>query len=196
MDEAWITRVQAALPELPHAKRKRFTEMYGIPDYDAGILTTTKSLAHYYEACVALFPQPKVVSNWIMSELLRELKGETTLSLEHCPVPPSHLAELLQMIEDKIISSKIAKTVFEEMYATGKRAEVVVQEKGLQQIADTEHLGAIIDTVLAQHPSEVDAYKQGKERLFGYLVGQIMKATQGKANPQLVNQLLKEKLSG
>lgn len=195
VDTAWIQRIEAGLPELPGARRKRFVEEYSIPEYDASVLTTSKALANYYEECVTLFPQPKVVSNWIMGELLREIKREDISSLANCPVPPKHLAELLQMIEDGIISGKIAKTVFEEMYATGKRAERIVQEKGLQQIADTDHLRAIIDEVLAQNPAEVKAYREGKEKLFGYLVGQTMKATQGKANPQLVNQLLKEKLS-
>ncbi|RMF94069.1 MAG: Asp-tRNA(Asn)/Glu-tRNA(Gln) amidotransferase subunit GatB [Nitrospinota bacterium] len=195
VDEAWIARIRASLPELPGARRQRFVTEYGLPDYDAGVLTSSKALANYYEECVALFPHPKTVSNWIMGELLRELKREDAPPIEQSPVPPAHLAELLQMIEKKVISGKIAKTVFEEMYATGKRAEVIVREKGLVQIADADQLSQVIDEVLARHPEEVAAYRQGKEKLLGYFVGQVMKATQGKANPQLVNKLLKEKLS-
>lgn len=193
IDPAWIEEIRANLPELPEAKKERFIKEYGIPEYDAEVLTTSKSLANYYEACVSYFPQPKVVSNWIMSELLRELKKDER-EIEECPVPAQHLAELLRLIDTGVISGKIAKSVFEEMYQSGKRAEEIVREKGLIQLSDAEAITKIVEDILIAHPQEVQEYKKGKEKVFGFFVGQVMKATQGKANPRLVNEILKKKL--
>jgi len=193
IDPGWVEKIQTNLPELPEAKKERFLRDYGIPEYDAEVLTTSKSLANYFEACLRSYSKPKVVSNWIMSELLRELKRDDR-EIEDCPVPALHLSEMLKMIDDGIISGKIAKSVFEEMYRSGKRAEEIVKEKGWVQVTDFTEIEKTIDQVLAANPKEVEAYRKGKEKLFGFFVGQVMKATQGKANPQRVNELLKKKL--
>jgi aspartyl-tRNA(Asn)/glutamyl-tRNA(Gln) amidotransferase subunit B len=189
----WIAAVQAGLPELPDSKKERFIREYGIPEYDAEVLTSSKPLANYYEACLQVYEKPKIVSNWILSELLRELKRDER-EIEECPVPAPNLAQMLKLIDEGLISGKIAKSVFEEMYRTGKMAEEVVKEKGWVQVTDTSAIEKAIEEILAKYPKEVEEYKKGKEKLFGFFVGQVMKATQGKANPQLVNELLKKKL--
>jgi len=193
VDPEWIAAIKAGLPELPDTKKERFIREYGIPEYDAEVLTSSKPLANYYEACLQVYAKPKIVSNWIMSELLRELKRDER-EIEDCPVPAQNLAEMLKLIDEGLISGKIAKSVFEEMYRTGKKAEEVVKEKGWVQVTDTSAIEKKIEEILAKNPKEVEEYKKGKEKLFGFFVGQVMKATQGKANPQLVNELLKKKL--
>ena len=189
----WVEEVKRGLPELPLERKDRFVSQYKIPEYDAGVITSSKALADYYEECVKIFPEPKQVSNWIMSELLRLLK-EDDREVEDCPLAPQQLAEMLGLIKDGTISGKIAKTVFEQMYKTGKGARQIVQEQGLVQITDESALNKVVEDVLQAHPQEVEAYKKGKEKLLGFFVGQVMKATQGKANPKLVNEILKEKL--
>ena len=193
VDEGWIEKVRSELPELPDAKKARFMRDYGLPEQDAVVLTGSKELANYYEACLGRFPQPKKVSNWIMVELLRELNKDER-EIDQCPVTPEDLAHLLKLIDDGIISGKIAKIVFEEMYATGKTPELIVEEKGLKQVTDEGEIAEVIDTVLAAHPSQVKDYRMGKEKLLGFFVGQVMKQTRGKANPELVNNILREKL--
>jgi aspartyl-tRNA(Asn)/glutamyl-tRNA(Gln) amidotransferase subunit B len=193
IDPLWVEKIRSGLPELPDDKKERFVRDYGIPEYDAEILTSSKALANYYEECLRSYAKPKIVSNWIMSELLRELKGDER-EIEQCPVPAGNLSEMLRMIEEGVISGKIAKSVFEEMYRTGKKAPEVVKEKGWVQVTDSSKIEKIVDQVLAGTPGEVEAYRKGKDKLFGFFVGQVMKATQGKANPQMVNQLLKKKL--
>ncbi len=193
IDSQWIEEIRTRLPELPEPKKKRFLREYGIPEYDAEVLTTSKTLAEYYESCLRHFPKPKIVSNWIMSELLRELKKDER-EIEECPVPAGHLAELLTLIEDRTISGKIAKSVFEEMYRSGKRAGEIIQATGWVQVSDSTALEKIVAEVLAANRKEVEAYRKGKEKIFGFFVGQVMKATQGKANPQMVNEILKKKL--
>jgi aspartyl-tRNA(Asn)/glutamyl-tRNA(Gln) amidotransferase subunit B len=195
VDPEWIAAIKAGLPELPDTKKERFIREYGIPEYDAEVLTSSKPLANYYEACLQVYAKPKIVSNWIMSELLRELKRDER-EIEDCPVPAQNLAEMLKLIDEGLISGKIAKSVFEEMYRTGKKAEEVVKEKGWVQVTDTSAIEKTIEEILTKNPKEVEEYKKGKEKLFGFFVGQVMKATQGKANPQLVNELLKKKLMG
>ncbi len=194
IDEAWVEAIRTTLPELPDAKRERFMNDYGLPASDAEVLTASKSLADYFEAVVREFSQPKVVSNWILSELLRELKGDER-EIEACPVPPTHFAELLQMLDAGVVSGKIAKTVFAHMYRSGKRAGVIVQEESLTQVKDQGAIETVIAEVLAENPKEVELYRQGKEKLLGFFVGQVMRKTRGKANPQLVNKILSEKLS-
>jgi aspartyl-tRNA(Asn)/glutamyl-tRNA(Gln) amidotransferase subunit B len=190
----WIERIHASLPELPAQKRERFVRDYGIPEADAEVLTTSRAMADYYEACVRLFPQAKAVSNWIMTELLRELKNDNR-EIEDCQVTPEALAGLLRLIEDGTISGKIAKSVFEEMYREGRSALEIVEAKGLRQLADEGQIRAVIQQIMKAYPKEVKYYRGGKEKLFGFFVGQVMKATHGKANPQMVNQLLREELS-
>jgi aspartyl-tRNA(Asn)/glutamyl-tRNA(Gln) amidotransferase subunit B len=193
IDSQWIEEIRASLPELPESKKERFIREYGIPEYDAEVLTTSKPLANYYEVCLRHYPKPKIVSNWIMSELLRELKKDER-EIEECPVPALHLSELLKLIAEGTISGKIAKSVFEEMYRSGKRAEEIVLAEGWVQVSDAAELEKIVEQVLATNSKEVETYRKGKEKLFGFFVGQVMKATQGKANPQMVNEILKKKL--
>ncbi len=193
IDSQWIEEIRAGLPELPESKKERFIREYGIPEYDAEVLTTSKPLANYYEVCLRHYPKPKIVSNWIMSELLRELKKDER-EIEECPVPALHLSELLKLIAEGTISGKIAKSVFEEMYRSGKRAAEIVLAEGWVQVSDAAELEKIVEQVLVTNSKEVEAYRKGKEKLFGFFVGQVMKATQGKANPQMVNEILKKKL--
>ena len=193
IDQGWVARVQQSLPELPDAKRQRFMTHYGLPGYDAEVLVTSRALADYYEATVLAYNQPKVVSNWVMGEVLRELNRHHQTP-QDAPVTPASLAEMLQLIDDGVISGRLAKTVFEAMYRTGKPAAVVVQEQGLAQMHDSDALVAVIQQVLTAHPAQVADYRSGKHKLFGFFVGQIMKATQGKANPALVNELLQNLL--
>ncbi len=189
----WIQQIQNDLPELATEKQQRFVREYDLPEYDAEVLTASKHVAQYFEACVTRFPQAKVISNWIMRDVLRQLAQHNT-DIRECPVTPGHLAEMLKLIDNKTISSKIAKTVFDEMYATGKMPDVIVKEKGLVQITDTDQLEKIIDKLIAAHPTIVEQYRNGKTKAIGFFVGQVMKATRGKANPQLVNNLLKKQL--
>jgi aspartyl-tRNA(Asn)/glutamyl-tRNA(Gln) amidotransferase subunit B len=193
IDSQWVEEIRRGLPELPLQKRGRFIRSYQIPEYDAAVITQSKALADYYEECVRLFPEPKQVSNWIMGDLLRVLK-EDDKEVEECPLSPQQLAEMLMLIKDGTISGKIAKTVFEEMYRTGKAAKEIVVEQGLVQITDADDVTRTVEDVLKNHPKEVAEYKSGKAKLFGFFVGQVMKATQGKANPQLVNDILKKLL--
>ncbi len=193
VSEEWMQEVRARLPELPQEKRQRFAAEYDLPEYDAEVLTAAKDLAAYFEECVRLFPQPKIVSNWVMSDILRELK-QRDADIRQCPVTPAHLAGMLQLIENQTISGKIAKAVFEDMFATGKMPDEIVKEKGLVQISDESALIAVIEQIVAANPGPAQEYRSGKAKAFGFFVGQVMKATQGKANPQLVNTLLEQKL--
>ena len=193
VNNEWIEKIRKDLPELPDEKRKRFVKQYKIPEYDAGVLTSSRPLADYYEQCVEMFPQPKTTSNWIMGDILRVLKTDDKEIMD-CPVTPKHLTDMLKMIDDKTISSKIAKTVFEEMYSSGIPPVEIVKKKGLVQISDEDSILRIIQDILNKNKAEVEAYQNGKTKLLGFFVGQVMKATQGKANPALVNKLLKENL--
>jgi aspartyl-tRNA(Asn)/glutamyl-tRNA(Gln) amidotransferase subunit B len=194
IDEEWVKKLQKTIPELPEEKRKRFVDSYGIPEYDTGVLTSSKPLADYFEQCTKLFPHPKVISNWLMGDLLRELKKDNK-EIEDCPVSPSALVDLLKLIDTGTISGNIAKTVFEEMYQTQKSAGSIVEEKGLKQITDSSAIEKIVDEVIQSNPSQVEEFKGGKEKVIGFLVGLVMKASKGKANPGMVNKLLKEKMS-
>jgi aspartyl-tRNA(Asn)/glutamyl-tRNA(Gln) amidotransferase subunit B len=193
VDEAWVARVRAELPELPEQKKARFISAYGLPEYDAGVLTADKFLADYFEAVVSAGVESKPASNWIMAELLRELNNAER-ELRECPVQPGQLADLLKLIGRGTISGKIAKTVFAEMYKTGRDPAAIVQAQGLVQVTDTGAIEKAIDEVIAKNPAQLDQYRAGKTKVFGFFVGQVMKATSGKANPELVNELLKKKL--
>tara|TARA_B100000959_G_scaffold262992_1_gene301917 strand:- start:495 stop:1928 length:1434 start_codon:yes stop_codon:yes gene_type:complete len=193
VNNEWIEKIRKDLPELPDEKRKRFVKQYKIPEYDAGVLTSSRPLADYYEQCVEMFPHPKTTSNWIMSDILRVLKRDDKEIMD-CPVTPKHLTDMLKMIENRTISSKIAKTVFEEMYSSGIPPVEIVKKKGLVQISNEDSILKIIQEVLSKNQVEVEAYRNGKTKLLGFFVGQVMKETQGKANPALVNKLLKENL--
>lgn len=189
-----VEAIRKTITELPEAKRERFVKEYGLPEYDADMLTQSRALAAYYEEAARLSGQPKVISNWMMGELMRLLNAEGK-EIEDCPVRPDRLAGMVKMISDGTISTKIAKTVFEDMYGTGKDAETVVREKGLVQVSDTGEIETIIADVIKANPAQLADYKGGKDKLFGFFVGQVMKASKGKANPEMVNELLKKKLS-
>jgi len=188
-----IERLRTELPELPAEKKARFVSQFGIPSYDAGVLTASRAVSEYFEQTVALYNNPKTVSNWIMTEVLRVLKGEET-GIGDCLVTPSHLASLLKLIDDGTISGKIAKTVFEEICATGKAPSLIIKEKGLVQVSDTGELSGVIRKILDDHPAEVSKYLSGKTQLLGFFVGQVMKATRGKANPEIANRIVVEEL--
>lgn len=192
-DRQWIDEIKKSLPELPDAKRERFVSEHRLPEYDADLMTSEKSLADWFEEAVHLGGQPKAVSNWIMSDLMRLLNTENK-SIEESPIKPKQLVDMLRLIENGTISGKIAKTVFEEMYKTGRDPESIVKEKGLVQISDAGEIEKIVDDVIVKNPKEVARYRSGEEKLLGFFVGHVMKLTKGKANPQLVNELLKKKL--
>ena len=194
IDREWIEEVRAGLPELPAARRERFVRDYGLPPYDAGVLTSSRPMADYFEACAGMDTDPKAVSNWIMGDLLRML-NEDEREITDCPVTPADLAGLLSLIDKGTISGKIAKTVFEEMYRTGEKPGAIVEAKGLVQVTDEGEIAGIVDEVLAANAENVARYKAGTEKLFGFFVGQVMKATKGKANPKIVNELLRKALS-
>ena len=193
-DEAWVEAIKASLPELPQKKRERFVREYSLPSYDSGVLIASKALADYFEECVKYHAQPKAVSNWIMSELLRLLKKDDR-EIEEGPVTPQQMGKMFQLMEQGTISGKIAKQVFEEMYETGTSPEDIVRRKGLEQVSDEAAIDTIIDQVLADNPDSVEKYQKGKTKVFGFLVGQVMKETKGKANPKIVNEILQEKLT-
>ena len=192
--ERWVEEIRASIPELPDARRERFVSAYGLPGYDAGLLTSERPLADWFEEAVRLGGQPKAVSNWMMGELAR-LLNEDGISIEDSPLGPAGLVELLSLIEKGTISGKIAKGVFEEMYRSKKSAAAIVKEKGLLQISDASELEAVIDRVIGENPNETERFRGGEEKLLGFFVGQVMKATKGKANPGVINKLIKEKLS-
>jgi aspartyl-tRNA(Asn)/glutamyl-tRNA(Gln) amidotransferase subunit B len=193
ISEEWLDILTKNLPELPAARLARFQTDYDLPEYDAEVLTADKALADYFEAAVKEFPRPKQVSNWIMVELLRELKKEEA-GIASCRVTPAALAQLLSLVEAGTISGKLAKTVFEDMVATGRDPEVIVKEKGLTQISDAGALEAAAQEIIAAHPQEVANYKAGKTKVMGFFVGQLMKKTRGQANPRLANQIFQRLL--
>ena len=196
LDEAFIAGVRSTLPELPDQKAERFSSQYGLSAYDAGVLTASRELASYYEEVVREVPgEPKLAANWVMGELAAALNKEG-LEIGGGKLPASRLAGLLKRIEDKTISGKIAKEVFEAMWASGANADAIIEEKGLKQITDNSAIERAIDEVMAKNPGQLAEYRSGKDKLFGFFVGQVMKATQGKANPAQLNDLLKKKLAG
>ena len=194
LNEEWIDGFRISLPELPAMRTKRFVSDYGLPEYDATILTASKGMADYFESCVQQFHHPKTISNWVMGELTRELNNSET-EIAASPVSPERLISLLQMVDKGTISLKVARDLFPELYSTGKTPEQIVREKGLTQVSDEGALGKVIDEVLTKSPAQVAQFKEGKPQVLGFLVGQVMKASGGKANPGKVNELLKKKLS-
>ena len=193
VDAKWLEQIRAAMPELPAAKRARFLRDYGLTDYDAGVLTATRALADYFEEVVREAPDPKTAANWIQSELLGALK-EAGKDITESPVGPAALQELLRLMADGTLSGKMAKTVFEKMFATGRPAREIIAAEKMEQITDAGEIEKICRQVLAANPGQVEAYKKGKQALFGFFVGQVMKASRGQANPALVNDTLKKLL--
>jgi len=194
ISDEWINQIKKTLPELPDQKKERFVRDYKIPQYDAEILTSSKEIADYYEECVKNYSDGKKVSNWMMGEVLREL-NQRQIEIKDFKIVPKNLTGLLKQMDDGTISGKMAKEIFAEMAETGKSASRIIKEKGLTQITDESNLTQIIETILNENEENVKKYHAGKEKLFGFFVGEVMKKTQGKANPNLVNQILKEKLS-
>jgi aspartyl-tRNA(Asn)/glutamyl-tRNA(Gln) amidotransferase subunit B len=194
LDENWREQIRRTLPELPMARRQRFVEHYGLPKYDAEVLTDEKAIADYFEATAELVQDKKLVSNWVMGEVLRVLK-ERKIAITQFAIRPAAFAELLDLIANGAISAKTAKEVFEEMLAGNKSAQTIVAEKSLLQVSDAGILEKAVDEMIATHPKEVERYRNGEEKVFGFLVGQLMKAMRGKANPKVANEILKKKLS-
>jgi aspartyl-tRNA(Asn)/glutamyl-tRNA(Gln) amidotransferase subunit B len=192
LDEAWIARVRAGMPELPDAKRARFVAEYGLSPYDAGVLVADRESAEFYEA-VARGRDGKLAANWVVGELFGQL-NRSSLAIAESPVTAERLGGLLDLIADSTISGRIAKDVFDAMWETGRAAADIVAEKGLRQITDTGAIEAAIDAVLAREEAKVAEYRSGKDKLFGFFVGQVMKATGGKANPKALNEILRRKL--
>jgi aspartyl-tRNA(Asn)/glutamyl-tRNA(Gln) amidotransferase subunit B len=199
LDDVFIERVRKTLPELPDQKAARFSTQYGLSAYDAGVLSASRELAAYYEEVVELGAKAavdaKLAANWVMGDLAAALNKEG-LEIAASRLSASSLAALLKRIADKTISGKIAKEVFEAMWATGASADAVIEEKGLRQITDTSAIEKAVDEVMAKNPGQLAEYRAGNDKLFRFFVGQVMKATQGKANPEQLTELLKKKLAG
>jgi aspartyl-tRNA(Asn)/glutamyl-tRNA(Gln) amidotransferase subunit B len=197
IDERWIEEIKASLPELPEKRKERFISDYSLPVYDAELLTSRKDVADYFEKAVKNHSNPKVISNWVMGDLFRVIKErqlDERFYIADWPVSPEHLAEMVRMIDEGKISGKMAKSLFEEMSERGESPQKIVQEKGLEQLTDLDSIEKAVDHVIASHPQQVSDYRAGKGKVFSFLVGQVMKATQGKANPQIVNEMLRKKL--
>jgi len=195
LTEEHLNKAKATLPELPQQKQARFQSAYGLPAYDSEVLTAERELAEYFETAVKNCNNAKGVSNWVMTELLREL-NEAKLSIDRSPIAAENLGKLVGLIDKNIISGKIAKTVFAEMWKSSATPEQIIKEKGLTQITDPKAIGLVIDELIAKNPGPVSEYRAGKTKLLGFFVGQAMKATQGQANPDVLNQVLLEKLKG
>lgn len=193
--DEFVTEVRASMPELPEARRRRFSEHFGLSFSDASQLTSERSLADYYENAVEASGNPRAAANWIRSELLRELET-AGLEASASPVPPNELGSLIRLIDEEKISGKQAKDVLVEMFRTGKGATTIIEEQGLVQVSDRSEIDRLLDEVLAANPAQLESFRAGKDTLFGFFVGQVMKASKGKANPKVVNERLKVKLSG
>jgi len=194
INKDWKDEILSQIPELPDAKKTRFMKEYGLPEYDASVITASKILSNFYEECVKYYHDPKVVSNWVMVELMSIL-NDTGQGIKDLKFTPKQLCDMLAMIDKGTISGKIAKEVFREMFDTGKSPETIVKEKGLVQISDEGQLESIAKQVIDNNPKSVEDYKNGKKKALGFLVGQVMKETKGKANPQMVNTILNRLLS-
>ena len=193
ISENWIEKVRKTMPELPSAKKERFIKEYQIPVIDAEVLISSRELADYFEDCLREFNSPKQVCNWVMGPLLGLLNNENK-TVDKSPVSSSQLADLLQLIDQGVISGKIGKTVFDEMANTGKSAKSIIEEKGLVQVSDVDAIEGIVAEIISEAPIQVEQYRKGKIKVFGFFVGQVMKKTRGKANPQVVNDVLKKAL--
>ncbi len=194
IDDAWVEKVRERLPELPRRMRARFIDEHKLPEYDADVLTATRQVADYFEAAVRLGAPPKAASNWIMGDIMRVVADPREIA--GFRVTPAHLAAMIALIEKGTISGKIAKKVFEHMADSGKMPDIVVQEQGLVQVSDAGELEKAVQAILDVHPEMVEEFRSGKDKVFGFLMGQVMKSTRGKGNPQLLNDILRKKLAG
>lgn len=193
LEEAWLEKWARERPELPQARKERFIREYGLPEASAQVLTAEKDLADYFEAATAAYPEPRKISNWMLSELLREM-NQAKVDTCACALPPKHLADLIRLIDSGQISGTIGKQIFPDLFASGEAPKKFIERKGLAQISDTSALEAIVDKVVAANPGEALAYKAGKTKLMGFFVGQVMRESKGQANPGLVNELIRKKL--
>ncbi|MBU0700672.1 Asp-tRNA(Asn)/Glu-tRNA(Gln) amidotransferase subunit GatB [bacterium] len=193
ISQEYVQNIKETIPELPQARMKRFVSQYNLPEYDVQILIADKDLADFYEETVRLFNSPKMVSNWIITEMLC-LLGEERIGIRECQVTPDYLSQMLQMIETGIISGKIGKDVLAEIFRNGMSPEQIVKEKGLIQITDTNELESVINKILQENPRVVEQYREGKKQALGFFVGQVMRLTSGKAQPEIVNEILKKQL--
>jgi aspartyl-tRNA(Asn)/glutamyl-tRNA(Gln) amidotransferase subunit B len=198
VDDKWIGEIQVSVTELPASRKARFVSMYGLPAYDAELLTSRKDVADYFEMAIRSHSNSKAISNWILSDLfraLRERKLDERLYISDWPVTPQALAELVRLIDEGKISARIAKTLFSVMLVSGRLPHEIVAQQGLEQVSDSATIETAIDQVLAAYPKQVVDYQGGNEKVFSFLVGQVMKSTQGKANPQTATQILRQKLT-
>lgn len=198
VDETWIHEIGSELPELPDIRKARFVSQYGLPAYDAELLTSRRDVADYFEAASTIYPNAKSISNWIMGDvfrLVKERRLDEQLRIENWPVQAKQLAELVHFIDQGKISGKIAKMVFDELIDTNQSPEIIIKQRSLEQVSDAASIELSIQQVLTSYPKQVAEYRGGNDKVFGFLVGQVMKASQGKANPQKVNEILKAKLS-
>jgi aspartyl-tRNA(Asn)/glutamyl-tRNA(Gln) amidotransferase subunit B len=190
-----VEKARKALPEMAEARAKRYIQDYELPEYDAAVLTASRGLADYFEACLVIYNNPKNISNWLMGEFTAQLNS-AGIEAESCPCKPEYLTELLEMIDEGMISGKLAKEILARVFMSGKRPRLLAEEEGLAQITDHSELEEIIRRMISEHPDSVENYRGGKTKAIGFLVGQVMKETRGKANPQLVNELLIKALEG
>ncbi|MDD2619347.1 MAG: Asp-tRNA(Asn)/Glu-tRNA(Gln) amidotransferase subunit GatB [Syntrophomonadaceae bacterium] len=190
----WIAAIASNMPELPVQARRRLVEEYALPEYDAAIITLSPDYLEFFDQCISIYNDAKIVSNWMMSELNR-LLNQNNMEISDCRLKPADLAQLLKLIDDGSISGKMAKTVFEEMFKSGKKPELIIKEKGMALISDEATLISLIDGIIRNNTKVMEDYRNGKEKAFGFFVGQIMKVSKGQANPAVVNKLLKERLS-
>jgi aspartyl-tRNA(Asn)/glutamyl-tRNA(Gln) amidotransferase subunit B len=193
ISRAWVEKIRMQMPEMPDQAQNRLAEEYGLPEYDAGLLTLTPETLIFFDQCITEYPDAKTISNWMMGELGR-LLNQNNLEIDECKLKPTHLVDMLKAIENGSISGKMAKAIFEEMFVSGKSTANIIKEKGLAQISDDETLRPIIEDIVKSNPRVVEDYKNGKDKALGFFIGQIMKSTRGQANPALVNKLLKESL--
>jgi aspartyl-tRNA(Asn)/glutamyl-tRNA(Gln) amidotransferase subunit B len=192
-DKKWIAAIKESLAEMPSMRLQRFITEYGLPEYDAGVLTSSRELADYFEECVKAYPKPKIIGNWIMTGLMG-LLNERNISVSESKISSGQFAEMLELIDDGTISGKIAKEIFPQMFDTGQSPKEIIAEKGLTQITDEGEIAKIAERVITENPKVVQDYKSGNEKVITFLVGRMMKATEGKANPRMVNKILQEKL--
>jgi len=195
VDQRWIDRIEESLPELPANVLNRFCNDYGLDEEQAQQLSEEKIVALYFDQALAEHNNPGTISNWITTELFGHLNRQG-LAFEDCPISPQNIASLVRLIDEKVISGKIAKSVFSEMCESGMSPDHIVKEQGLKQITDSGQIESIIDAIIAAHADQVEEFRSGKEKVFGFFVGQVMKQSQGKANPGMVNEILRKKLSG
>jgi aspartyl-tRNA(Asn)/glutamyl-tRNA(Gln) amidotransferase subunit B len=193
VSEAWLARIAEKMPELPQSRRRRFIESYGLREYDAGVLTATRAISEYFEKTAAAAGDPRAAANWVMGDLAGLLKQEGK-EITESPVSAENLGQLVALIGQGKINGKLAKEILPKMFSTGETANTIIEREGLAQISDEGALGKIIDEVIAANPKQVEQYRGGKTAVIGFLVGQVMKASRGQADPAAVNRMLKERL--